>query len=120
MGRQARLGATDRPELWVVLDEAVLRRPIGGRVLMCEQLDRLLTVAATTHVTVQVLPFDQGGHEAMGGSLTILTLPDGSMAAYTEGSDYGGSSRKRPTSPATRRFTIGCGRQPCPRSCHST
>ncbi|MEU1512026.1 helix-turn-helix transcriptional regulator [Streptomyces sp. NPDC005811] len=59
MGRQERLSSPDRPELWVILDEAVLRR------------------------------FDQGGHEAMGGSLTILTLPDGSEVAYAEGSDYG-------------------------------
>ncbi|WP_431990699.1 Scr1 family TA system antitoxin-like transcriptional regulator [Streptomyces albogriseolus] len=38
---------------------------------------------------MQVLPFDQGGHEAMGGSLTVLTLPDGSVVAYMEGADYG-------------------------------
>ncbi|MFK0158354.1 Scr1 family TA system antitoxin-like transcriptional regulator [Streptomyces sp. NPDC090493] len=54
-----------------------------------QQLERLLDGAAERHITVQVLPFDQGGHEAMGGSLTILTLPDSSDVAYTEGSDYG-------------------------------
>ncbi|MEU3279810.1 helix-turn-helix domain-containing protein [Streptomyces antibioticus] len=89
MGRQERLCASDRPELWVILDEAVLRRPIGGNAVMRNQLARLLDAAAERHITVQVLPFDQGGHEAMGGSLTILTLPDGSEVAYTEGSDYG-------------------------------
>ncbi|MET9759555.1 helix-turn-helix transcriptional regulator [Streptomyces sp. NPDC006372] len=89
MGRQERLSATDRPELWVILDEAVLRRPIGGHAVMRKQLARLLDAAAERHITVQVLPFDQGGHEAMGGSLTILILPDGSEVAYTEGSDYG-------------------------------
>jgi transcriptional regulator with XRE-family HTH domain len=89
MGRQERLGSPDRPELWVVLDEAVLRRPVGGHGVMRKQLERLLDATAERHITVQVLPFDQGGHEAMGGSLTILTLPDGSDVAYTEGSDYG-------------------------------
>jgi transcriptional regulator with XRE-family HTH domain len=89
MGRRERLGSPDRPQLWVVLDEAVLRRPIGGHGVMRKQLERLLDAAAERHITVQVLPFDQGGHEAMGVSLTILTLRDGSDVAYTEGSDYG-------------------------------
>jgi hypothetical protein len=75
LGRQERLRSPDCPELWVVLDEAVLRRPVGDRAVLREQLDRLLEAAAEPHVTVQVLPFDQGGHEAMGGSLTILTRP---------------------------------------------
>ncbi|MCP9987140.1 helix-turn-helix domain-containing protein [Streptomyces sudanensis] len=89
MGRQERLSNPDRPELGVILDEAVLRRPIGGRAVIREQLARLLDAAEERHVTVQVLPFDQGGHEAMGGSLTVLSLPDGSEVAYTEGSHYG-------------------------------
>ncbi|MFI9566376.1 helix-turn-helix domain-containing protein [Streptomyces rishiriensis] len=89
MGRQERLSSPGRPELWVILDEAVLRRPIGGDAVMRKQLARLLDAAAARHITVQVLPFAQGGHEAMGGSLTILTLPDGSEVAYTEGADYG-------------------------------
>ncbi|MFG2307423.1 Scr1 family TA system antitoxin-like transcriptional regulator [Streptomyces sp. NPDC048566] len=89
LGRQERLRSADRPVLWVVLDEAVLRRPIGGPQVMREQLAQLLAAAGTPHVEVQVLPFDQGGHEAMGGSLTVLALPDGTSAAYTEGADYG-------------------------------
>ncbi len=89
MGRQERLSGPDRPELWVVLDEAVLRRPVGGRAVMREQLERLLDAGAEPHVTVQVLPFDQGEHDVMGGSLTLLTLPDGSEVAYTEGAHHG-------------------------------
>ncbi|MFG2809655.1 helix-turn-helix domain-containing protein [Streptomyces massasporeus] len=89
MGRQDRLSSPERPELWVVLDEAVLRRPIGGQAVMRKQLARLLDASVERRIAVQVLPFDQGGHEAMGGSLTILTLPDGSEMAYTEGADYG-------------------------------
>ncbi|MFF3328871.1 Scr1 family TA system antitoxin-like transcriptional regulator [Streptomyces sp. NPDC002888] len=89
MGRQNRLGSPGRPELWAVLDEAVLRRPIGGRTVMRDQLERLLESAASSHVTVQVLPFDQGEHDVMGGSLTVLTMPDGSEIAYTEGAHFG-------------------------------
>ncbi|MEU5700391.1 Scr1 family TA system antitoxin-like transcriptional regulator [Streptomyces aurantiacus] len=89
MVRQERLDSPDRPELWVILDEAVLRRPIGGDTGMRDQLQRLLDAAALRHVIVQVLPFAQGGHEAMGGSLTVLTMPDGSHVAYTEGADFG-------------------------------
>ncbi|MFJ3308569.1 Scr1 family TA system antitoxin-like transcriptional regulator [Streptomyces sp. NPDC086549] len=89
MGRQERLRSPDRPELWVVLDEAVLRRPIGGRAVMGAQLARLLEAVRERHITVQVLPFDQGEHGAMGGSLTVLTLPDRSEVAYTEGAHYG-------------------------------
>ncbi|MFD6324843.1 Scr1 family TA system antitoxin-like transcriptional regulator [Streptomyces sp. NPDC058442] len=87
--RQERLSALDRPELWAILDEAVLRRPVGGRAVMREQLARLLETAAEPHITVQVLPFEQGEHDAMGGSLTVLALPDGSEAAYTEGAHHG-------------------------------
>lgn len=89
MGRQERLDIPCRPELWVVLDEAVLRRPIGGHAVMREQLERLLETSAEPHITVQVLPFDQGEHDVMGGSLTVLTLPDASETAYTEGAHYG-------------------------------
>jgi len=89
LGRQERLTAPDNPDLWVVLDEAVLRRPIGGRAVMRAQLARLLEAAAERHITVQVLPFDQGEHDVMGGSLTVLALPDGTEVAYTEGAHYG-------------------------------
>lgn len=89
MGRQERLGAPDRPELWAVLDESVLRRPVGGQAVMREQLARLLGTVTEPHIAVQVLPFDQGEHDALGGSLTVLTMPDGSEIAYTEGAHYG-------------------------------
>ncbi|MFI2509478.1 helix-turn-helix domain-containing protein [Streptomyces sp. NPDC018972] len=89
MERQKRLASPDRPELWVVLDEAVLKRPIGGNGVIRAQLERLVKAAAEHRIKVQVLPFEQGEHDAMGGSLTVLTLPDGSEIAYTEGAHYG-------------------------------
>ncbi|MER6747057.1 helix-turn-helix domain-containing protein [Streptomyces fungicidicus] len=89
LGRQQRLRAADRPELWVVLDEAVISRPVGGQAVMRQQLTRLMEAAAEGHITVQVLPFDQGEHDVMGGSLTVLSMPDSSEIAYTEGAHYG-------------------------------
>ena len=89
LSRQKRLTSPDRPDLWVVLDESVLRRPVGGAAVMREQMARLLEAAEQRHITVQVLPFEQGEHDVMGGSMTLLTLPDGSEVAYTEGAHYG-------------------------------
>jgi hypothetical protein len=87
--RQKRLHSLDRPELLVILDETVLRKRIGGDDVMRRQLARLLKAAAEPHITVQVLPFDEGAHDVLGGSLTVLTLRDGSEVAYTEGADHG-------------------------------
>ncbi|MCF2525613.1 helix-turn-helix domain-containing protein [Yinghuangia soli] len=83
--RQERLKAADRPRYWAVLDEAVIRRPIGGHAVMATQLRALLAAVADRTVTVQVIPFEVGAHPAMGGSLTLLTLPDRSLVAYLEG-----------------------------------
>ncbi|MFI8853580.1 Scr1 family TA system antitoxin-like transcriptional regulator [Streptomyces sp. NPDC053499] len=87
MARQQRLLGPDAPTLQVVLDEAVLVRPVGGARTMREQLTRLRR--ASDRHTIQVLPFASGEHAMMGVSLTILTLPDGCEVAYTEGSDQG-------------------------------
>ncbi|MEK2475240.1 helix-turn-helix domain-containing protein [Streptomyces noursei] len=89
LGRQARLEQPDSPELLVILDEAVLMRPVGEPAVMRAQFARLLEAADNPRITLQVLPFSSGKHEAMGGSLTILTMPDGCDAAYLEGADHG-------------------------------
>jgi transcriptional regulator with XRE-family HTH domain len=90
MGRQERLRKPDAPKLGIVLDEAVIRRPVGGPEVMRRQLARLRDAAGDPRITMQVLCFDQGEHAAMGGSLTLLTLPgDEPLVAYTEGADYG-------------------------------
>ncbi|MGW4624752.1 helix-turn-helix domain-containing protein [Streptomyces rubiginosohelvolus] len=89
LDRQVRLTGPDRPELWIILDEAVLRRPIGGSAVMRDQLEKLLRMAEEPNVTIQVLPFNQGAHGSLGGSLTVLVMPDGTEVAYTEGAHYG-------------------------------
>jgi transcriptional regulator with XRE-family HTH domain len=79
--RQDLLTGPQPPRVWSVIDEAALRRPLGGRAVMCAQLARLTEVAELPHVTVQVVPFGRGGHAAAGGSFTVLRfsqaeLPD--------------------------------------------
>ncbi|MFD6798317.1 Scr1 family TA system antitoxin-like transcriptional regulator [Streptomyces cyaneofuscatus] len=87
--RQNRLTGPDRPHLWIILDEAVLRRPVGGSAVMRGQLEKLLRLAEEPGITIQVLPFDQGAHGALAGSLSLLVMPDGTEIAYTEGAHHG-------------------------------
>ncbi|MFI6984394.1 Scr1 family TA system antitoxin-like transcriptional regulator [Embleya sp. NPDC050154] len=89
LARQKRLKSTDAPSLSVILDESVLQRPVGSREIMVTQLRHLRAMANLPEITVHVLCFAEGEHPSMGGSLSMLTLPNGSEAAYTEGADYG-------------------------------
>jgi transcriptional regulator with XRE-family HTH domain len=84
--RQAVLASADPPRVWSVIDEAALRRPIGGRQVMRAQLEYLLETTALPHVTIQVVPFRRGGHAAAGGSFTILRFaaPDLPDVVYLE------------------------------------
>jgi transcriptional regulator with XRE-family HTH domain len=70
--RQALLTSEDPPEYWVVLDEAAVRREVGGPAVMAEQLGRLIELSKLPNVTLQVLPFTSGEHPAMDGDFTIL------------------------------------------------
>jgi transcriptional regulator with XRE-family HTH domain len=76
LGRQALLDRNDAPRLWAVIDEAALRRPIGGPKVMRAQLERLIEAAEQPNVTLQVLPFAAGAHPALVGAFSILRFPD--------------------------------------------
>jgi transcriptional regulator with XRE-family HTH domain len=78
--------APDAPRLWAVVDEAALRRPIGGRPVLRGQLERLVEATELANVTVQVLPFGVGGHAAEGGAFTVLRFaePDLPDVVYVE------------------------------------
>jgi transcriptional regulator with XRE-family HTH domain len=76
MERQQMLTRPDPPQMWAVLDEAVLHRPIGGRTVLRGQISSLIEVAKLPNVTLQVLPFEAGGHSAAGGAFTLLRFPD--------------------------------------------
>ena len=72
MDRQALLKREDPPNYWTVIDEAVVRRQVGGPAVMSEQLGRLIDVARLPNVTLQVLPFSSGAHAGMDSEFTLL------------------------------------------------
>jgi hypothetical protein len=72
LNRQDLLNGPDPPQVWTVIDEGALRRPVGGSAVMRAQLDHLVEVSRLRHVTIQVVPFSRGGHAAAGGSFTVL------------------------------------------------
>ncbi len=80
MQRQERLKQKDGPRLWAVIDEAALRRPIGGPKIMHEQIEHLLEVARLPNITLQVMPFRFGMHAAEGGAFTILRFPESDLS----------------------------------------
>lgn len=75
MRRHSLLEQDDAVELWVVLDEAVLSRPVGGDEVMKRQLEHLVEAAELPNVTLQVLPFEAGAHAGMDGTFAILNFP---------------------------------------------
>jgi transcriptional regulator with XRE-family HTH domain len=74
--RQAVLHRDPPAELSVVLNEAVLVRPVGGAKVMSQQLDQVADLAQLPNVTVQVLPFEAGGHPAMTTPYVIVSFAD--------------------------------------------
>ncbi|MCG6493063.1 helix-turn-helix transcriptional regulator [Kitasatospora sp. A2-31] len=86
MARQQILDRHDPPQLWAIIGEAVIRRPVGDGAAMAEQLHHLADMANDRpNVTIQVLPFSAGAHAAMGASFSVLSFSDipGSVA-YSE------------------------------------
>ena len=74
--RQNVLTRPDPPQFWAVIDEAVLRRPIGGIEVMKAQIEALIAAAKMPNVRLQIIPFHSGGHAAAGGSFAILRFPE--------------------------------------------
>ena len=73
--RQAVLARENPPMLWVVMDETVLRRPIGGAEVMREQIDHLIEVSEQAHVQLQLMPYSAGPHPAMYGPFHLFRFP---------------------------------------------
>lgn len=92
--RQSLVRRADKPPLlWVVMDETVLRRPIGGRKVMREQIDALAAAAELPNVRLQVIPFSSGPHPAMYGPFHIFRfqlqeIPDIAYAESLVGGVY--------------------------------
>lgn len=84
VARQQILEQEQPPLMWVVIDESVLRRPVGSREVMITQLERLLELATRSCIRLQVLPFAKGVHAAMDGSFKVLDMGGGEQLAYAE------------------------------------
>jgi len=84
--RQEILRRPDPPQLWAVVDEGALRRPVGSRDVIRAQIEYLIEMAGHPAVTLQIMPFGAGAHSAMGGAFTILRFaePDVNDVVYIE------------------------------------
>ncbi|MFF3335880.1 helix-turn-helix transcriptional regulator [Streptomyces sp. NPDC002888] len=93
MQRQELLTRQDAPRIWVVMDETVLRRPVGGPEVMRAQIDKLLDATKLPHVTLQVAPFANGPHPGTYGPFVLFRfampeLPDMVYSEYLTGAVY--------------------------------
>ena len=91
--RQSLLDRSDAPTLWVVMEEAVLHRMVGGPEVMREQIDRLLEVSELTHVSIDVVPFTAGAHVGACAPFTYFRfeepeLPDVVYSEVLSGAMY--------------------------------
>jgi transcriptional regulator with XRE-family HTH domain len=84
LGRQAILTKPCAPQFLAILDEAVLRRPIGGREVMAEQLRHLVKLTAQRNVTLLVIPFSVGAHAALTGAYVVLNFEKAPTIVHLE------------------------------------
>jgi Domain of unknown function (DUF5753) len=80
MARQKLLNRPDPPQLWAVVDEAALRRAIGGPAVLRAQIEALIEATELPNVGLQIISFDVGGHAAAGGAFTILRFPEDDLS----------------------------------------
>ncbi|GGV21013.1 transcriptional regulator [Kitasatospora herbaricolor] len=86
--RQSRIyGENQLGSLWAVIDEAVLRREVGGSEVMYRQLNQLLELSARSNINLQVIPFSHGAHPGMTGTFSLMEFPESadSTVVYFEG-----------------------------------
>ncbi|WKX71776.1 helix-turn-helix transcriptional regulator [Streptomyces sp. XD-27] len=77
--RQKLLVSERAPEFHVIIDEAALRRPYGGPQVMRTQLQHIIDVSEQSNVTLQVMPFEFGGHAGESGAFTMLRFPESDL-----------------------------------------
>lgn len=93
MERQSLLTRPDAPRLWVIMDETVLRRPVGGPGVMRTQVERLIEATELPHVTLQIAEFASGHHPGTYGPFVLFRfvvpeLPDMVYSEYLTGAVY--------------------------------
>ncbi|WP_237532057.1 DUF5753 domain-containing protein [Streptomyces sp. SID8352] len=85
MARQSIFERSPAPALSFVLEEGVLRRPIGGTMVWRRQLERLLEVGKLHNVVLQVMPMDCETHSGLDGRIELLKFPDGTAVGRADG-----------------------------------
>jgi transcriptional regulator with XRE-family HTH domain len=84
MDRKSVFDRTPRPLFTFVQEEATLRRPIGGRMVMRQQLEHLLEMSALRHVSIQIMPTEREDHAGLSGPIRLLKLHDGKTVGHLE------------------------------------
>lgn len=85
MERTRLLDDPTAPLLWIIIEECVLRRPVGGVATMAAQLRHLVSLTERAKILIQVMPYSSGAHALLEGSLTLMTFEDAPVIAYVEG-----------------------------------
>ncbi|MFD0347973.1 helix-turn-helix transcriptional regulator [Kitasatospora aburaviensis] len=99
VARSEILDRANAPLYWAVLDESVLRRPVGGSAVMFGQLRHLAELVLSRKALIQVVPFSAGAHALMEGSLCLMTFEEAPPVAYVEG-PYSGQLVDNPSTVA--------------------
>ena len=89
LARQSVFERSPAPALSFVLEEGVLRRPIGGRMMWRQQLERLLEVGRLHNVVLQAMPMDCDSHSGLDGRIELLKFPDGTAVGRSDGAFNG-------------------------------
>ncbi|MFE8921157.1 helix-turn-helix domain-containing protein [Streptomyces rochei] len=89
VARQTVLERDPAPSIHFVLEEAPLRRPVGGTMVWQRQLERLLEVGRLNHVTLQVMPTHTDAHPGVDGKIELLKFPDGTAVGRSDGAFNG-------------------------------
>ncbi|MFD9023688.1 helix-turn-helix domain-containing protein [Streptomyces parvulus] len=89
LARQTVLERDPAPSIHFVLEEAPLRRPVGGTMVRQRQLERLLEVGRLNHVTLQVMPTSTDAHPGVDGKIELLKFPDGAAVGRSDGAFNG-------------------------------
>ncbi|KUL70500.1 MULTISPECIES: helix-turn-helix transcriptional regulator [unclassified Streptomyces] len=89
LARQSVFQRSPAPAMSFVLEEGVLRRPIGGTMAWRQQLERLLEVGRSHHVVLQVMPMGSDTHSGLDGRIELLKFPDGTAVGRSDGAFNG-------------------------------
>jgi DNA-binding XRE family transcriptional regulator len=89
LSRQAILQGDDPPQLYVLLDQAVISRHSGGRAVMREQLAHLLQLSELPHVVLRIIPWEAGSHMGQDGAFKMMTSVKGADVVYVEAAHEG-------------------------------